>query len=250
MGTRATFSNACGVSRARACVRWRQITDVNEPPVVGDVTVDVAENAAVGDIIGDGVFSAVDYDAGDAGSLTYRIVSGDPRGTFGFTSAGKLVVAAAGRLDFDARPSYTVLVEVSDGVHSTTAAVVINVIDVNNPPQLTGATFEVEEESPVNTAVGEEPTVSDADESDTLLFNLESGNIDDAFKVAACGGQIRVNRDVLDYEGTTQLYTLNISVRGLVAWWVALCVGAQAQWLTSALSGVAVLRSRMTVSRQ
>ena len=186
------------------------ITDVAEPPLLADVTVDVPENAEVGDVFGAGVFGATDEDAGSV--LTYRVLSGDPKGIFTVTNDGELSLAKAEMLDFDEQASYTLMIEVADGVHRDVGVVVANIRDVNNPPVIVGATFGVLEESPVNTLVGSEPVASDADQSDTILFSLTGGNVDDAFKVAACGGQIRVARDVLDYEGSTREYTLNITV--------------------------------------
>ena len=188
-----------------------EVVEVNDPPVVTDATVTLPENAAVDTVVGAGAFAVEDEETATA-ALSIRIVSGDPEGVFKIDAAGNLAVARAGVLDYDVQPSYTLLLVASDGVLSGAGVVVVNVLDVNNPPVLTGAAWEVEEESPVNTKVGVEPTVADADESDTLLFAIESGNVGDAFKIAACGGQLRVNKDVLDFEGATQLYTLNISV--------------------------------------
>ena len=191
------------------------IADVNEPPYVEDVAVTAMENAVVGDEIGAGVFAISDQDVGPGGELSFTIVSGDPQGVFEVSADGKLLVARSGVMDPDEYPQYVLMVQATDGVHTDTGVVIVTVQDVNNKPQLTGATYEVEEESPVNTAVGGEPVATDSDESDSLIFTLTAGNEQDAFKVAACGGQIRVNKNVLDYEGDFQTYTLNVTVRSV-----------------------------------
>ena len=183
---------------------------MEEPPLVSSITTSVLETALTGDIIADGVFTVEDEDGTD--NLQYSIVSGDPQGIFGVSTDGNLMLARGGVLNPDAVSKYVLLVQATDGVHVDTGIVTVDVIDVNSPPTLTGATYEVMEESPVNTKVGTEPTVHDPDESDTLLFAIVSGNVDNAFKIAACGGQLRVSNDVIDYEGPTKTYELNVTV--------------------------------------
>ncbi len=54
---------------------------------------------------------------------------------------------------------------------------------------------------------------SDPDPQDSLLFEILSGNEDGVFRIAACKGQIRVARAVLDYVAGPRTYTLSVIVR-------------------------------------
>ena len=100
-------------------------------------TREVAENSGAGTMVGPAI-SATDA---DADTLTYSISGADE-----FTIAaasGQISVARRAVLDFEATPSYTVTVSVSDGKDATgnpdaaaddTISVTIGVTDVDEPP--------------------------------------------------------------------------------------------------------------------
>ena len=105
------------------------VSDAGGAPSFGasSYTFNVGEDAVVGDLVG--TLTASDPD-GD--SLFYSIVSGDDFGQFAIDTDGKITVA--GDLDENVIDSYTLTVDVSDGVDSATATVTINVGDVAEAP--------------------------------------------------------------------------------------------------------------------
>lgn len=197
------------------------INDVEEPPLLHDGSLSVLETATVGTVLG--TLEAEDEDAGDHANLEYTILSGDPLGAFRLgtgANANRLEVATAGILDYARNPRFALVVRASDGLLSDVATVFVNVIDVNNRPVIEDAEFFVVEESPVNTLVGTPPNATDKDVEDTLLFSIIAGNVMydldgepivdqvsgepvEVFKIATCGGQLRVANDILDYETQT-----------------------------------------------
>ena len=88
------------------------VTDANEPPVFGSeaYAFSIAEDAAVSAAVG--TVSAADPDSGD--TATYSITAGNSDGKFALgPSTGQLTVA--GSLDHETVPSYSLMVEASDG---------------------------------------------------------------------------------------------------------------------------------------
>ena len=121
------------------------VTDVNEPPSFADDTAtrSVAENSAAGTNIG-AVVTASDPDSvAKFNTLTYSL-SGTDAGKFDINgSTGQISVKAGHIPNYEAKTSYSVTVQVSDGKNAggsadttvdDTIAVTINVTDVNEPP--------------------------------------------------------------------------------------------------------------------
>ena len=120
------------------------VTDVNEAPEFpADTTRGIAENSAAGTAIG-AVVTATDPDTvAKFNTLTYSL-AGTDGGKFDINgSTGQISVKAGHIPDYEAKTSYSVTVQVSDGKNATgtadttvddTIAVTINVTDVNEPP--------------------------------------------------------------------------------------------------------------------
>ena len=100
----------------------------NTAPVTSDAAFTVAEDAAVGTTVG--TVAAVD----DGATLEYSIVAGDNDGVFAIDTAGAIATAAA--LDYETTPSFSLTVEVSDGLLSDTATVAVTVTDIFEPPAM------------------------------------------------------------------------------------------------------------------
>ncbi len=111
---------------AAASVTFTNVND-QAPFIPNGQTFSVSEAASNGTLIGTVTFSDADL-PGD--SLSIGIVSGDPQGTFSIDSVGNLTVLDASNLDYETTSSYTLGVQVSDGVFVTTEDVVVNVLDV------------------------------------------------------------------------------------------------------------------------
>lgn len=100
----------------------------NTAPQASDATWSVAENAAVGSQVG--TVSATDPD-GDG--LSYAITGGNTGGAFSIeNTTGAVTVATA--LDYETKSSYSLTITVSDGELTDTAAIGINVTDIDESP--------------------------------------------------------------------------------------------------------------------
>ena len=132
---------------------------VNQPPTITADTYSLAENSANGTVLG--TIEATDPD-GD--TLIYTIVSGNDAEAFSLNSnSGELTVSTSSALDFETTPTYSLVIEVSDGASSDSALFLINLTDVD------------EEE--------EEETLSLADASEMIYPNPTDGIIN--IKMAA-----------------------------------------------------------------
>ena len=163
------------------------VGDEFEPPVVSDQSLSVLEDATPGTSVGTVV--ATDPDATD--TLTYTIISGNP-GLFDLdNTSGDLTTAAAASFDTEATPTYTLRVEVTDGIFPVQADVTVTIADVDEPAEFSAplfTTFYTENDpSPAPINVG----ASDP-EGDAFTFTLGSGNTDGTFTIDGTTGQITV----------------------------------------------------------
>ena len=185
------------------------VTGDNEAPTASDATFAVAENSADGTVVGS--VSASDPDAGD--TLSYAITGGDPSGAFSIDAAtGQITVADAAQLDFETTPVFSLTVTVTDaGGLTDTAAVTVNLTNVNEDPTASDAAFAVAESSADGTVVGS-VSASDPDASDTLSYAITGGDPSGAFSIDAATGQITVADSAqLDFE-TTPVFSLTVTV--------------------------------------
>jgi endonuclease/exonuclease/phosphatase family metal-dependent hydrolase len=109
------------------------VTDINEAAVITSVdTFSIAENNKAGATVG--TVKAKDADKTKQ-IVTYSIVSVDGvlgTGIFAIDGAkGKITVPTANALNFEAKPTYTLVVRASDGLLNTDQTVTVNVTDVN-----------------------------------------------------------------------------------------------------------------------
>ena len=169
----------------------------------------MAESSADGTVVGS--VSASDPDAGD--TLSYAITGGDPLGAFAIDAAtGQITVADSAQLDFETTPVFNLTVTVTDaGGLSDTAAVTVNLTNVNEDPTASDATFSLAENSADGTVVGS-VSASDPDASDTLSYAITGGDPSGAFSIDAATGQITVADSAqLDFE-TTPVFSLTVTV--------------------------------------
>ncbi len=195
------------------------VTNVNEDPTFGEraaATRSVSENTATNTNIGDPI-TAIDLDAGD--TLTYSLGGTDAASFAINASSGQLKTKAA--LDYEARPTYEVAVQVSNGknVQGTadlgvddSIAVTITVADVNESPAFPVETSSrsVPENTATNTNIGTPVAATDPDTGDTLTYSL--GGTDAAsFAINGSTGQLKT-KAALDYE-TKSAYEVTVFVR-------------------------------------
>ena len=110
------------------------VTAVNDAPAVNDQTFSVTENSAIGTVVG--MILATDVDANT--TLAYAVTGGTGQAAFAVNPAtGEITVANQALLDFEATPSVTLNITVSDSGApqlSDTAVITINLTNVNEAP--------------------------------------------------------------------------------------------------------------------
>ena len=162
------------------------LVDQEFPPVVGDETFDVLENAAGGTVVG--TVAATDQD-GDG--VSFAITAGNDDGHFEIDSAtGEITVAAGADVDFESRPVYTLTVTATDDsadALSGSGTVTVNVTDLNN--ELVDDRFTVIE-------------------GDALTFTLAEllGN-DEVSATATFGGNTSPAGGTLSYDAGSETFT-------------------------------------------
>jgi len=165
--------------------------------VLPPVTCSVPENSASKLLVCELV--ATDQDASQ--TLTYALqASGNLNGAFSLTSGnnkGRLLVA--GDLDFEATPSYSLVVSITDdgminGAQTTPLTInvvtTVNIVNVNEPPSMQDQSRAVDENSPLATPVGAPLQASDPDANTFFTYSIVSGNVDNLFSITALSGQI------------------------------------------------------------
>ncbi len=187
------------------------LADRNEAPVITDQSFSVDENAANGTSVG--TVAASDPDAGD--HLTYSITAGNTGGAFALNSTtGEITVANPAALDYEANPTFTLTVEVTDSgtpTRTASAIVTIHLADRNEAPVINDQSFWVDENAANGTSVGTVVT-SDPDAGDHLTYAIIAGNTDGAFAIDGTTGEITVvNGAALDYEAHPT-FTLTVEV--------------------------------------
>lgn len=189
------------------------IADLNEEPTIPTQSFNIPENLEDGEVVG--TVAAIDPDAGPAGELTFRIITGNENDAFEIDSeTGELTVANSSALNFETKTQFTLLIRATD--HGNPAitvsnAVQIHVQDVNEVPVIHTTQVDVPENTPLDTLVGA-IGVSDPDAGEFFTFILHSGNESGAFSLSITNGGIRVlDPSLLDFEATSQ-FTWDVEV--------------------------------------
>ena len=191
------------------------ITAVNDAPNIVDATVALNENSTNGSAVTNvsDSFTGTDLDR-DGQAITYNITGGNTGGAFTINSAtGAITVANSAVLDFETTPSFTLTVTASDGSLSDTAAITVNVTNVNEAPVAGDDTAT----TPQNTAVTTGNVLGNDSDPESVL---NAGNITAFDAVSANGGRVVNNGDgtftytpALNFTGTdTFTYTVSDGV--------------------------------------
>jgi hypothetical protein len=188
------------------------VTDVNEAPVANDATFGVDENTANGTAVGTVV--ATDVDAGQ--TLTYAITAGNALGAFAINSSnGQITVADVTDLNFEVNTTFNLTVTVTDngtGTLSDTAAITINVNNVNEAPVVNDATVALNENSANGTSVHTVTFTEPDTTGQTHTFAITAGNTGGAFAINPSTGEITVaNSGAVNFEATPS-FSLTIQV--------------------------------------
>lgn len=106
-----TFKAGDGSLFSNVATVYITVTAVNDVPVITSTEFSLRENVSAGHVVG--TVTAIDPDLGDTRS--FAITGGNVEGTFAVDPAtGVITVASTAALDFDARPSFDLVVTVTD----------------------------------------------------------------------------------------------------------------------------------------
>ncbi len=176
------------------------LTDVNENPDINNQAFSINENSPDGQQVGTVV--ATDPDAGQM--LTYSIINGNTYNAFAINeNTGDLIVNNSVALNYEVIMSFGLTVQVLDngqGNLYSQAVITVNLIDINENPDISNQTFYIEENSQNGTLAGM-VVASDPDAGQTLTYSIIDGNTDNAFAIDANTGVLIVNNSsALNFE--------------------------------------------------
>lgn len=130
------------------------LLNINEAPVVNAATFSLAENTGMGTSVG--IVVASDPDAGQ--SRTFAITAGNTNNAFSINpTTGVITVSNTAALNYESTPIFNLTVTVTDNgtpAKSASAAVRVNLTNVNEPPVVQAQSFAVKTKSKANTVVG------------------------------------------------------------------------------------------------
>lgn len=178
-----------------------KVIDINETPWAEGAEWDIKEDAAEGLELGKIEGQDPDKFNKNFNQLTYAWADPTQVGADIFAiniSTGKVTLAKGGVLDYENEDerTYRLDVKISDngGLYSI-ASVIINVIDVNEPPVLRDTTIYVDEDTPIRTNVltlkAEDP------ENNTVSYTIISGDPNKTdFSLGTSSGKLSVSREL------------------------------------------------------
>ncbi|OWZ24347.1 LOW QUALITY PROTEIN: Protocadherin Fat [Phytophthora megakarya] len=149
------------------------ILDVNEPPIFDQIqySLGVDENATSNTMIG--MVAGSDPDVGNR--LVYSLKSTAYAGVFKIDSAtSEIFVSSTAVLDYETRTSYTFQVCATDGQLESCTSVLINVLDINEPPSCQPQSRFASENSGAGTVVRPSIESIDPDTKDLGLYPIFS----------------------------------------------------------------------------
>ncbi|MCB9014412.1 MAG: cadherin domain-containing protein [Lentimicrobiaceae bacterium] len=186
------------------------LTDINENPVIADQSFGVESNSPNGTFVGTVLAEDPDFNQ----ALSYSFTDGNISGAFFIDAAnGNITVANSSAVNYLIHPQFILTVKVQDNGApqlASYASVTINVGEVNNAPQIQNQSFSINENSLLNTVVGQ-ISASDPDPGQMLDFAITAGNTGEAFQVSSTGLLTIANPEILNYE-SIQSFQLSVEV--------------------------------------
>ena len=105
------------ISNTDILIMLADMAENNQAPIITAASYEIAENSADGTVLG-----TVEASDPDGDALIYVIVSGNNGDAFSLDSeSGELTVSTSSALDYETTPSYSLAIEVSDGLLSDIA---------------------------------------------------------------------------------------------------------------------------------
>ncbi|XP_048886698.1 cadherin-11 [Brienomyrus brachyistius] len=202
------------------------LTDVNDNPPKFPQSVysmSVSEDRIPGEEVGR--LKAKDPDLGENGLVTYRLIEGDGMNVFEIVTDSvtrDCVIKLKKPVDFETKPFYTLKVEATNphvdprfiawGPYKDTAMVKIAVLDADEPPFFSSAsyTFEVEENAPDGTVVGQVHAKDTDTANNPVRYQITPyTNLDQLFTISPEDGILKTTRP-LDRE-TQPWHNISVS---------------------------------------
>lgn len=179
------------------------VEDANDAPYLSNQNFQVYENSAAFSRIG--FVKAYDYDQGQ--SLSYLITANDPNNIFEIDPfTGEITLNHPEYIDFETHDEYQFTITVrDDGKERLTADAEINiqVLDVNEKPDIQDQQFIVNENAVVGTLIGT-VVASDVDNGQNISFsfsNAQADYVEHPFVIEPYTGEILVgDAAMLDFE--------------------------------------------------
>lgn len=180
------------------------VTDINEAPILDDKFLSIDERRPPGSIVG--TLVARDPDANQ--THNWQIVGGSGAALFQIgASSGELSVATGSSLDFESTSSFDLAIKVTDSgtpALTNSRTYTINIADINEPPVIGNAVFQIAENSAPDSVVGV-ISGTDEDAGQTLAFSISGGD-SGKFVIDAATGQLKVAQGaILDFESNPNL---------------------------------------------
>lgn len=187
-----------------------ELQDVNEAPIVEAIDLDLQEGTAAGTPIG--LLRAFDPDTSLEQSLTFTVVGGSGSNVFDVDpSTGIVTIADDAVVDFETQSQLALDIRVSDSgdpVQETTYTQILNVTDVNDPPQLVVPDLTIAENS---VGIIGFASVFDPDLGQTHDFSVSGGTGVSLFTVDDIGRISIRPGGLVDFESQSN-YTLVLDV--------------------------------------
>lgn len=141
--------------------------------------------------------------------LSFHITNGNQQAKFEIdTISGEVSLIAD--LDYETTTRYELEITVSDGVHSSTGVLKVEITDLNDEtPQVEPGSVQISETMPPGEEI-DRVRATDADANSTLDFSISGGNTGSAFSIDPITGIISLEKP-LNFE-ETPVYELEITV--------------------------------------
>lgn len=180
----------------------------NNPPTIQDQTFSVKENSTPGLVCA--TIAASDPD-GD--HLTYSLSEENSSFPFEIDPAiGNVKIKLTANLDFELIQQYKFQVKVTDGSHSVSAFVTINIIDQSEVPNVIDQSFAINENAEGVYSIGSIKFVSKG-QNEEFNFSIVEGNTSNLFFIGEKSGELFLTKgEKLDYE-SIKSYTLQIKIQ-------------------------------------
>jgi gliding motility-associated-like protein len=184
------------------------VNDLNDeiPRMEVDSLLEISEFWAANQLLT--TIQATDADANT--QLQYGIVSGNGKGWISVNADNGRITLAREVEYVPEENTDLVEVSVSDGIHTVTSLLYLEVNDINTKPVIRDSTFYIDEDAAVETLIAE-LVATDMDRHQTLTYSFLDGDTTN-FSLSEDGLLTLAVEDVLDYE-TLTFYEFDVVVR-------------------------------------